>query len=236
MAARGEGVRASGCSLIQIKLFLLFSARGDELSPVLNVTRQYFIMSELSLGGGGGGVLINKGGALQWSLITGASEISGYRSRRGKGEWLPPSLPPPPSCRTGGGETERVVWWEAGGLVSNQSCKSHQPSTVSSLPAHPGDGRHTNLLRPQGTKIHTIIYFTFMSSCVMKIKSKVSQGAPGSVSLSFFLPSPSIFSSPSPLLLAFEVLIRSYWCMKVKCRLYIGDHFAAPGHAGCSHI
>lgn len=65
MAARGEGVRASGCSLIQIKLFLLFSARGDELSPVLNVTRQYFIMSELSLGGGWGGVLINKGGALQ---------------------------------------------------------------------------------------------------------------------------------------------------------------------------
>lgn len=148
--------------------------------------------------------------------------------------WAAPS--PPPSRRTGGMETERVVWWEAGGLVSNQSCKSHQPSTVSSLPAHPGDGRHTNLLRPQGTKIHTIIYFTFMSSCVMKIKSKVSQGAPGSVSLSVFLPSPSIFSSSSPLLLAFEVLIRFYWCMKVKCRLYIGDHFAAPGHAGCSHI
>lgn len=146
------------------------------------------------------------------------------------------ATPPHPSCRTGGMETERVVWWEAGGLVSNQSCKSHQPSTVSSLPAHPGDGRHTNLLRPQGTKIHIIIYFTFMSSCVMKIKSKLSQGAPGSVSLSFFLPSPSIFSSPSPLLLAFEVLIRFYWCMKVKCRLYIGDHFAAPGHAGCSQI
>lgn len=146
--------------------------------------------------------------------------------------WAAPSLPPAGQA----GWRQRVVWWEAGGLVSNQSCKSHQPSSVSSLPAHRGDGRHTNLLRPQGTKIHTIIYFTFMSSCVMKIKSKVSQGAPGTVSLSSFLPSPSIFSSPSPLLLAFEVLIRFYWCMKVKCRLYIGDHFAAPGHAGCSHI
>lgn len=121
--------------------------------------------------------------------MTGASAISGYRSRRGKGERLPPSIL---QHRQERDRESDVMWWEAGGLVSNQSCggicKSHRPGTVSSLPAHPGDGRHTNLLRPQGTKIHTIIYFTFMSSCVMKIKSKTKPGGPWSY-FTFLLPS-----------------------------------------------
>lgn len=52
----------------------------------------------------------------------------------------------------------------------------------------PATGDTLTCCDPQGTKIHTIIYFTFMSSCVMKIKSKLSQGGPW-FCFTFLLPS-----------------------------------------------
>lgn len=40
------------------------------------------------------------------------------------------------------------------------------------FPARPDGRQHANLLQPQGTEIHPVIYFTFMFSCLTKIKSK----------------------------------------------------------------
>lgn len=67
------------------------------------------------------------------------------------------------------------------------------------------DGRQlANLLQPQGTKIHAVIYFTFMFSCLTKIKSKWSQG----LLLLFLFPSSfllRLFSSLSLAVLLWSV-------------------------------
>lgn len=177
---------------------------------------------------------INKGGTLQSSLITKGSAISGYRSCRGKGEQLPPSLPPAGQAgkrqrkwRSG----KQEVWSLIKAVPGSVTLTSRALWALSRL--IPATGGTLTCCDPWGTKIHIIFYFTFMSSCVIKIKSNLSQRVPGSVSLFFFLLSP-IFSSSSPSLLSFEVLIRFYWCMKAKCRLYIGDHFTAPGSQGAA--
>lgn len=136
-----------------------------------------------------GCVSINKGGALQSWLIR----------QRDLGLQIPQRqrLVAPPSSTDG---KETVVWWEAGGLGSNQSwagiCNSHQPSTENTLPAHPSDGRHTNLLWPPGNKDshYNLFHFYVLLRNENQIKTK-----PGGALVLFHFP--SSFLLPSFLLL-----------------------------------
>lgn len=102
------------------------------------------------------------------------------------------------------------------------------------FPARPDGRRHINLLQPEGAEIRrNLFYFYVLSLNENQIKTK--PGASLSSSLFVFLPPPS-FLSPHRSLRRFEVQIRSYWCMKVKCRLYTRDHLTVREHAGCNHV